>query len=108
MFPGPTTMAENLTWTTALKWTVWAVLMALVMAWLGRSRFRMRPASDTPMLAHPPSTLIVGLGCFGFFAGIAVLSNVVPNKTTTWWTTSIFVGFALTSTPMVVDYFRAR
>ena len=51
----------------------------------------------------------MGLMCFVFFAGIAVVSNiVVPNKTTTWWTTSIFVGFALLSAPMILDYFMAK
>jgi len=39
--------------------------------------------------------LIAGAACFLFFAGLAVVSNVVPNETTTWWTTSIFVGFAM-------------
>jgi hypothetical protein len=43
-----------------------------------------------------------------FFAGLAIVSNVVPNETTTWWTTSIFVGFAILSAPIVVDYFMAN
>ena len=59
-------------------------------------------------LRHPPSTLIVGVVCFAFFAGIAVVSSVVPNETTTWWTTAIFVGFALLSAPLMVDYVVAR
>lgn len=46
--------------------------------------------------------------CFAFFAGIAVISNAFPNSTTTWWTTAIFVGFALMSVPMMVDYFLGR
>jgi hypothetical protein len=65
--------------------------MAIVMGWLARSRLRARPASDTRRLVHPASTLIVGLVAFAFFAGLAVVSNVVPNKTTTWWTTAVFV-----------------
>jgi hypothetical protein len=40
-----------------------------------------------------------------FFAGLAVVSNVIPNETTTWWTTSIFIGFALLSVPMVLGFF---
>jgi hypothetical protein len=102
------TMTDSLSWTTALQWGFWGVVMALVMGWLGRSRFRARPTSDARKLAHPPSTLIVGLICFGFFAGIAIVSNVFPNKTTTWWTTAVFFGFALLSAPMVIDYFMAK
>ena len=54
---------------------------------------------------HPPSTLIIGLICFGCFAGMAIVSNVVRNKTTTWWTTTIFVGFALLSAVMIIACF---
>ena len=99
-------------WTTALQWTlwllIWLLIMSVVMGWLGRSRFRVRPTADVRRLAHPPGTLIIGLICFAFFTGIAVVSNVLPNKTTTWWTTSIFVGFALLSAPVVTGYFTAR
>jgi hypothetical protein len=79
--------------------------MSLVMGWLGRSRLRTRPASQAPYLTHPPSTLVIGLACLILFAGLAVASNVFANETTTWWTTSIFVGFALLSVPMVSGFF---
>ena len=92
-------------WITPLQWTLWAVIMSIVMGWLGRSRFRARPASQANRLVHPLSTLIIGLLCFAFFAGLAIVSNVIPNKTTTWWTTSVFVGFALLSAPMVTAFF---
>ena len=45
---------------------------------------------------------------FLFFAGIAVISNVYANATTTWLTTTVFVGFALLALPIVGDYFAAR
>ena len=45
---------------------------------------------------------------FAFFAGIAVISNVYSNETTTVWTTSIFLGFAILSLLMIADYFQAR
>src|SRR5262245_23080208 len=101
-------MADRAWWVTTIQWSVWAILMSLVMGWLARSRHRARPAAQQRELAHPPSTLILGLVCFVFFAGIAVVSNVYANKTTTWWTTAIFVGFALMAVPMMVDYFVAR
>ena len=96
---------QNRTW---LQWTLWAVLMSLVMGWVGRSRGRARPAAAARRLQHPTSTLIIGVVCFLFFAAIAVVSNVFANSTTSWWTTAIFVGFALLALPVVGDYFAAR
>jgi len=82
--------------------------MTLVMGWLARNRFKARPQSDAWRLVHSTSTLALGIVCFAFFAGIAVVSNVYPNRTTTWWTTTLFVGFALMAVPMIADYFLAR
>ena len=101
-------MADKPWWATAIQWTVWAVLMSLVMGWLARSRLRPRPTSKDHQLLHPPSTLIVGLVCFLLFAGLAVVSNAFANETTTWWTTAAFLGFSLMSVPLIADYFLAR
>ena len=95
-------------WGGVVQWTVWAILMALIMGWVARSRHRSRPAVDGRRLVHPPSTLIVGLACFGFFAAIAVLSNVYANRTTTGVTTSVFAAFALLGLLVIADYFVAR
>jgi len=91
-----------------LQWTLWAVVMSLVMGWVARSRMRPRPACCDQQLRHPVSTLIIGLAGFLLFAAIAVISNVFSNKTTSWWTTAIFLGFALLALPVVGDYFAAR
>ena len=91
-------------WASALQWVLWMVVMGAVMGWLGRSRLRNRPARDARMLAHPASTFIVGFVSLAFFAGIAVVSNVYGNSTTTWWTTAIFVAFAVLSALMILEY----
>lgn len=78
--------------------------MIVVMGWLGRSRFRARPASEARYLVQPLSSLIVGLIDFAFFAGIAIISNVFPNETTTWLTTSVFAGGALMGLVIVYGY----
>jgi hypothetical protein len=52
--------------------------------------------------------LILGLVGFLFFSALAVLSNVYANETTTWWTTALFVGFALLALAMIGDYVLAR
>ena len=91
-----------------LKWTLWAIIMSLIMGWVARSRRQHRPAGYARRLQHPLSTLIIGLVSFLFFAAIAVISNVFANATTTWLTTTVFVGFALLALPIVSDYFAAR
>lgn len=95
-------------WSSIIQWTLWGILMAVIMGWVARSRFRVRPQSDAQWLFHPPSTLIIGIVCFVIFAGIAIVSNVFPNKTVTWWTTATFVGFALLAVLMIADYFLSR
>ena len=102
---GPNIVENRAWWITLLQWTLWGVLMLIIAGWLGKSRFRARPASEARRLVHPPSTLIIGLICFAFFAGLAIVSNVFRNQTTTWWTTAVFTGFALMSLPMVSGFF---
>jgi hypothetical protein len=95
-------------WVTAVQWIVWGILMTLVMGWLAKSRLRARPDASLHQLYHPTSTLIIGLACIVFFVGIAIISNVYSNKTTTWWTTTAFLGFAVLAVPVVADYFLSR
>ncbi len=91
-----------------MQWAVWAVLMTAVMGWLARSRQRPRPASEAGYLAHPSSTLIVGVAIFVLFAGFAILSNVYANETSGVLTTCVFVAFAVLPLWMVADYFLER
>jgi len=91
-----------------MQWTLWTIIMSLIMGWVARSRRQPRAAGYARRLQHPPSTLIIGLVCFSFFAGIAIVSNVFANATTTRLTTTVFVGFALLALPLVGDYFAAR
>lgn len=95
-------------WAYVLQWTVWGIVMSLVMGWLARNRLKSRPQADAKKLVHPASTLGIGIAGFVFFAGIAVLSNVYRNSTTTWWTTAGFLGFALMAVITIAEYFLAR
>ena len=99
----------DISWRTpAVQWLLWGLAMSVVMGWMARSRLRKTPPGDTPQLAHPPSTLVVGVVGFVFFIGLAVLSNVFANRSTSLWTTLTFIALALLALPMVADYFFAR
>jgi hypothetical protein len=95
-------------YSSGLEWTLWGLLMSLIMGWVALSRARPRAADSARRLQHPTSTLIIGLTCFLLFTAIAIVSNLFANATTTWWTTAIFVGFALLALPVLGDYFAAR
>jgi Bacterial PH domain len=101
-------MSNRPWWALALQWTLWFVLMTVVMRWLGKNRFQRRRIEEIGTLRHPTSTLVVGLVCFCFFAALTVWSAVTTNKTATWWTTAGFAAFAAMSVPMILDYFMAR
>lgn len=90
-------------WWSAIGAAFGVVLTGAILAWLGRSR--LRPAGENDeRLRHPPGLLWIGLACFAFFGGLAVVSNVYANETTTWWTTLIFVGFTLLATLLIAEY----
>jgi hypothetical protein len=95
-------------WTTVLQWGLWAVVMTAVMGWLARTRTRPRSSDETHTLAHPRSTLLVGLICTGFFLALAVLSALYPGKTGSPLISLAFLGFAALGLPMVLDYRNAR
>src|SRR5262245_52179168 len=88
-------------WQPILRWAIWTIVMSLIVGWLARSRLKARRNSDTRRLIHPPTTLIIGMSGFVFFAGLAILSNIFSNATTTWVTTTVFVGLALLSLPIL-------
>jgi len=96
-------------WVPIVQWTLWGLVMVVVMGWVARSRLRERPESERHTLRHPVSTLVIGVVVAAFFFGIAVISNTIgKNPTATVWTTLLFVAFGLASAPMIADYFFAR
>ncbi|NOT24967.1 MAG: PH domain-containing protein [Acidobacteria bacterium] len=95
-------------WELAIQWTVWAIVMTVVMGWLARSRFPRKRLDNPGALRHPTSTLVMGVVCFCFLGALSVISATTTNKTATWWTTTIFAGFAASSLVLILDYFMAR
>lgn len=96
-------------WVPLLQSALWVVVMTAVMAWVGRSRTRPGPATDTRKLEQPTSTLILGLIGVVFFGGITLISNTFGrNRTTTIWTTLTFVFFAVASSTMILEYVFGR
>jgi FtsH-binding integral membrane protein len=90
------------------QWALWGVLMTVIMGLIDRSRRKARRPSERNVMRLPLSILIVGLVCSGLFGGVAVLSNLYPNRTVTWWTTAAFIGFAAMGLPIITGYFLER
>jgi len=95
-------------WASLLQWPLWAIAVGAVMAWVARSRSRAAAPHQGHRLAQPTGTLVIGVAAFLLFGAITVVSNAFANSTTTWWTTAIFVGFALMGLWMVGSYFAER
>jgi hypothetical protein len=95
-------------WSIALQWAIWAAAMSAVMAWVARSRARTGPAADSQNLAHPRSTLIIGVGCSLVFSGIALASAIWPGKTGSPGISLSFLGFAGLGVPLILDYRNGR
>jgi Bacterial PH domain len=100
-------MSERPWWSLVLQWGIWALVMSLVMGWLAKAR---RPAAvreRAQVLTHPPTTLIVGMVCTGFFILLAVLAGMYA-KADDWWTPYAFLCFALLGAPLIGEALRVR
>jgi hypothetical protein len=82
--------------------------MAVIMGWLARTRTRPRAPQETHTLAHPRSTLVVGLVCAGFFLTLAVWVTLFPGKTGSPLISLFFLAFAALGVPLILDYRNAR
>ena len=101
-------MSNRPWWAGLVQWGIWAAVMTVVMGWLARSRTDPAGVADSRTLAHPRTTLIVGLACTGLFLALAVLSAAFPGKTGSVWVTLLFLGFAAMGFLMLLDYRNAR
>ena len=75
-----TLLAARPAWAVVLQWTLWLALMTAVMRWVGRTRERPAATHSPGTLAHPRSTLLIGLVCSGFFLACAVGSALLPGR----------------------------
>jgi hypothetical protein len=95
-------------WSYAIQWGLWAVAMGAVMGWMARSRDAVPSPGSVGRMAHPKSTLIVGVVGTVFFVLLAVLSAVFPGKTGTLAVSAAFLGFAALNALMLLEYRNAR
>lgn len=91
-----------------VQWTIWGVLMALVMGWLGSQRTKSDNEAPAGRLRHPVGILVVGVACTFFFLALAMASIVFDNGTGGWGVASAFSAFALAGGLMILEYYRAR
>jgi len=95
-------------WAAAVQWGIWAALMSIVMGWLARTRTKAPAPHEARSLAHPRSTLVVGLVCGGLFLALAVVSALFPGKTGSPLVSLFFLAFAALGALLILDYRNAR
>ena len=78
------------------------------MGWLARARTHPRAVQETRTLAHPRSTLVIGLLCAGFFSVLAAWSALFPGKTGSPLISLFFLAFAALGVPLILEYRNAR
>lgn len=86
----------------------WAISLALIAAWMARSRERRAAAEHLDVLRHPPSTLIVGCLGGGLFLALALWSVLVAAEEVTWRVRGGFLGGALLGGVTVAMFFRVE
>ncbi|PKL84231.1 MAG: hypothetical protein CVV24_00705 [Ignavibacteriae bacterium HGW-Ignavibacteriae-3] len=59
-------------------------------------------------LKYPSRILIVGIPCTSFFSIVTVVSDLFPNETTTWETTTGFIAFSLLGVYIIIDFMRSN
>src|SRR4029450_9582736 len=67
-----------------------------------------RTDDETGTLAHPRSTLIIGVVCTAFFLACAAGSALPPGPRRPAFIPYFFLGFAALGVPMILDWRNAR
>ena len=101
-------MSDRPWWATVLQWTIWALVMAAVMGWLGRARMKARPTTEAGTLRQPVSMLVLGIVGVGMFGAAAVATVVTSTEPGKWSIAFGFVCLAMLGAPLLLDYFIAR
>jgi len=94
------------TWVTGLQWTLWFIIMTVVMRWISRSR--VAASGDGKVLSYPKALMIIGAIGQMFFIACAIGSAVSRGKDDPVWLPAAFLGFSCLSLPLIVTYFRTR
>ena len=93
---------------TVGQWALWFLAMSAVMGLIGRARRKARQPAEWATMRPPFSILVVGVVCMLCGAGTAVVSNLYPNDTVTWWTTAGFLALGALGLPLIAGYFLER
>jgi hypothetical protein len=90
-------------WRTVAQWLFMWIGMVVVIGWAARRRVKSPTAAGATRMYRPASTLIAGVVGLVLCVTMAIISSTLPNPNRL--RTAVFVGFALMSIPMLLDYF---
>ena len=100
-------MADSSLLNQFLREVLAAIVLAIVLGWLGTSRLRAHRAEPRVMFM-PWTVFATGLVCFALFSAIVVIQLAIPNKTVTVWTVGTFVVLAALSLPVLSSWFLEK
>ena len=84
-------MSQRPFWVSIIQWTLWALVMAGIMGWLGRARMKRTIVDGQVVMTYPLSVLVLMIICVVFSVGLVlVLSLVVAAQNTSALATAIF------------------
>jgi hypothetical protein len=101
-------MAERTYLLSIVQWTLWAVIMAAIGAWMSKARKKPASGTDPRVLAYPLSALVLALVCVLLFGAFTVVTLFAAAGNAPWWTTAIFGVFTLASLHFLADTWVAR
>lgn len=95
-------------WASAIQWSIWAVVMTLVMGWLARSRTRKRPSAPVGTMAYPASVLVIAVVCTIVFSGLGVITIVSTDGSLNPLVYTVFLAFAGLGIYLLLAYFMVH
>ncbi len=87
------------------------VAVVFAARYISKSRLKQQSKSRENLMRMPASILVLGIVCFAFFVGLAIVSQVYPDADANgvvkadWWLVPIFVAFSLLGLPLIRSYY---
>ena len=102
-------MSSQPFWTQVIQWTIFGLVMGALGKWLGNARMAARPGSDSRVLSHPRTTLVIGVVCTAVGLAFVVLPAILVREgTVAGGVVLVFAPILFGSAMMIREYYIVR